>query len=153
MLTIIEVIRKMEIFCAYRERTISEVKRKLILLGITSDEAHIYITSHLLAHNFINESRYVDAYIRGKLQSKKWGKVKVRMSLKNQQLDDCLIDAGLSEVDNELYEKNLDSLLQKKWNTLKEIDRNVKHNKCVRYALQKGYEYDKIIEKLKNLQK
>lgn len=143
----------MEIYCAYRERTISEVKRKLLQLGITSNEELKYITSHLLAHNFINESRYVNAYIRGKVQTKKWGKTKVRITLKSQQIDDSIVEASLSEVDNDLYEKNLDSLLQKKWNTLKEIDRNVKHNKCVRYALQKGYEYDKIIEKLKNLQK
>jgi regulatory protein len=143
----------MEIFCAYRERTISEVKHKLTQQGITGNEELIFITEYLLSHNFINETRYVDAYIHGKIHFKKWGKTKVRITLKGQQIDDSLVETILSEVDNDLYEKNLTSLLQKKWKSLKETDLFSKHNKCVRYALQKGYEYEKIIEKLKYIQK
>ena len=66
----------MEQYCAYRERCHKEVNEKLVEMRMVP-EARDYIIDHLLRHDFLNETRFSQAFARGKFRIKKWGKIRI----------------------------------------------------------------------------
>ena len=60
-------------YCAYQERCHKEVKNKLQQLGAYGDTSNAVI-SHLIQHDYLNETRFAVHYVRGKFSIKKWGK-------------------------------------------------------------------------------
>jgi regulatory protein len=147
-------------YCALRERSIKEVSKKLFELGVLEDKA-LLIVEKLRQEGFLNESRYVSAYARGKFRNKKWGKKKIEMELKKQGITKELLEKGLGEIENADYIQVLDTLLQKKWKLLKAKSGNSDYSdkdlftpamqKLLNYAMQKGFEYDVIVDRVKKI--
>jgi len=147
-------------YCALRERSIKEVKKKLFDLGVFEDKA-LLIIDKLKEEGFLNEKRYVTAFARGKFRNKKWGKKKIEMELKKQGITGELLQKGLNELEKEDYLQVLDNLLIKKWKQLKAKPANTGFSddnlftaamqKLLNYATQKGFEYDLIIERAKKI--
>ena len=44
------------------------------------------IIGHLLAHNFLNETRFAQAFARGKFRQKKWGRNRLEVVQNSCQL-------------------------------------------------------------------
>lgn len=147
-------------YCALRERSIKEVSKKLSDLGTLEDKASLVIEK-LRQEGFLNEKRYVSAYTRGKFRNKKWGKKKIEMELKKQGIPQELLEKGLNEIENEDYLQVLDKLLIKKWKLLKAKSDNAGYSdkdlftpamqKLLNYAMQKGFEYDLIVDRVKKI--
>lgn len=147
-------------YCALRERSIKEVRKKLFELDVLEDKAQLIIEK-LKEESFLNEKRYVSAYTRGKFRNKKWGKKKIEMELKNQGISKELLEKGLKEIENADYLQVLDTLLLKKWKLIKAKSGNETYSdndlftpakqKLINYALQKGFEYDLIVERVKKI--
>ena len=68
--TLDEAQKRLERYCAYQERCHQDVRRKLTEMRMIP-EAQDKIIVHLLDHDFLNEQRFVDAFIRGKFRIKK----------------------------------------------------------------------------------
>ena len=68
--------KKMEFYCAYQERCHSDVINKLNKLGVFGDEEDEYIC-YLIDENYLSETRYSEAYVRGKFNNNNWGRVKI----------------------------------------------------------------------------
>ena len=66
---------KLENFCAYQERSQYEVEKKLNTLKLISEDIK-RIISHLNQNNFLNQGRFIEAYVSGKINQKRWGKRK-----------------------------------------------------------------------------
>lgn len=145
-----EVIKKLESFCAYRERCESEIKQKLYQLSVSEQEADFYI-NYLKENNFLNEERFVAAFARGKFNIKSWGKRKIIQELQNKRVDAKKIAQSIEEIDEGVYFLRLQDLLEKKWKMIKETDAFKKRQKLLVYAMQKGYEIELINEVLKEL--
>lgn len=146
----IEEIRdKMAKYCAYQDRCHWEVERKIrefILIPEVRDDILIY----LIQNDFLNEERFVKSFVRGKFNQKKWGKVKIRMELKQRNIPSKLIESGLKEIDDEIYTQVLNELFEKKQDSLKsERDSFKKKGKIRNYLLQKGYESQLIYDLLR----
>lgn len=147
-------------YCALRERSIKEVGKKLFELGVLEDKV-LLIIEKLKQEGFLNENRYVSAYARGKFRNKKWGRNKIEMELKKQGISKELLKKGLNEIENTDYVQVLDTLLQKKWklikakpgnNTFSEDDLfSPAMQKLLNYAMQKGFEYDLIVERVRKI--
>ncbi len=147
-------------YCALRERSIKEVKKKLFDLDVLEDKA-LLIIEKLKQEGFLNENRYVAAYARGKFRNKKWGKKKIEMELKKQGITTDLLDKGLKEIEDTSYIEVLDNLLLKKWKQIKAKPANTHYSeddlftpamqKLLNYATQKGFEYDLIIDRVKKI--
>jgi len=147
-------------YCALQERSIKEVEKKLFELDVLEDKA-LLIIEKLKEEGFLNEKRYVSAYARGKFRNKKWGKKRIEMGLKKQGISKELLEKGLNEIENADYLQVLDTLLIKKWKQLKvkSPDKNYSDNdlftpemqKLLNYAMQKGFEYDLIIDRVKKI--
>jgi regulatory protein len=147
-------------YCALRERSIKEVSKKLYELGTLEDKAQLIIEK-LKQEGFLNENRYVSAYTRGKFRNKKWGKKKIEIELKKQGINKELLEKGLSEIENADYLNTLDTLLIKKWKVIKAKSGNSDYSdsdlftpdmqKLINYAMQKGFEYDIIVDRVKKI--
>lgn len=140
---------KIRSYCAYQERNQREVKQKLLgygLLPYIADE----ILMELIQDGFLNEERYAQAFARGKVNIKGWGRKKIEMELKMRGISTPCITKALSEIDADNYSSKLASLTQKKWDSLKGSRNDIRRQKVINYLLGKGYVYQEIEEVLKN---
>jgi len=139
---------KAESWCAYQERSQQEVRNKLYEYGLHQTEVEDLI-SELITTNFINEERFAMAYASGKVNIKKWGKIKVKQGLKLKKVPDRLIQKALNSIDGDKYVANLLATAEKKSAVLTEKEPYKKKFKLITYLLSKGYELDIINDVLK----
>jgi regulatory protein len=144
-----QIIQKLENYCGYRERCESEIRQKLYQLHAQEADYPFYL-DYLRQHNFLNEERFVNAFVRGKNSIKKWGKKRIEMELKFKKIDEKKIKQSLETLDEGMYLLHLEDILLKKIKTIRETDPYKKRQKLFQFALQKGYEADLINEVLKN---
>ena len=138
-----EAIEKMKKYCAYQERSQSEVRQKLYGFGLNIDEIENALCC-LIEQNFLNEERFAKTFARGKFRQKKWGKVKIKQHLKQKQISDYCIKTALEEIDTEDYLAALDLVLSKKEELLNEENNFIKKQKIAKHAINKGFENDLV---------
>ena len=142
-------LEKIKYYCAYQERSHSQVRTKLIALKVYGLELENMMTT-LIEENFLNEERFACSIARGKFYYKKWGKNKIIQTLKLHKVSAYLIKKALKEIDADDYDKMLETLAEKKLEILKsEKNKFIKMNKLKNYLLQKGYESDLIMDVIK----
>jgi regulatory protein len=151
-LTIKEAYLKAAAYCAYQERTQQHVRDKLFSYGLHSDEVEESI-SKLITDNFINEERYAKAYAGGKFRIKKWGKLKIKASLKFEGLSDYCIKKGLLEIPQSDYETTIKKIITER--SKKETEKNSlkRKFKIATYLISRGYENDLVWDQLNSLEK
>ena len=143
------VKKKIEHYCAYQERCHLEVTNKLNKLGVLGDELDEYVC-YLIDENFLSETRFCEAYVRGKFNNNNWGKVKLSRELKLRNISDWNISNALNQIKSEDYNKKLRKLCEK----LVEISDKPEfelRNKVVKNLSYKGWEIDLIIKTLNQL--
>ncbi|MEN9699730.1 MAG: hypothetical protein RLZZ301_928 [Bacteroidota bacterium] len=138
-----QLLQKAEAFCAYQERCSAEVIEKLIRLGAQEDDISCLLES-LKAQNFLNDSRFIEAYISGKLRIKKWGVQKIKAGLIAKRIERSLIEAPLKELPyQEEYQLILKELAQRKWHELsREKDDWTRQQKLYRFLQARGFRYE-----------
>lgn len=151
--TVEEATSRLESYCAYQERCHKEVHQKLREMRMIP-EATDLIVLHLLKHNFLNESRFAQAYARGKFNHKKWGKQRIVRELKFRDISKYNIDLGLKEIDEEDYLQTFNELAEKRFLQLSsETNQQKKRKKFADYLFYRGWEtflvYDKIREMIR----
>ena len=109
-----ELITRLKRYCAFQERCHKEVKNKLQQLGAYGDTSDAVI-SHLIQHDYLNETRFAVLYVRGKFSIKKWGKKRIVNELKLRKITTYNIDKGLKQISEKDYEHTFDTLAQKRW--------------------------------------
>ena len=143
------VKKKIEHYCAYQERCHLEVTNKLNKLGVFGDELDEYVC-YLIDENFLSETRFCEAYVRGKFNNNNWGKAKLSRELKLRNISDWNISNALNQIKSEDYNKKLRKLCEK----LVEISDKPEfelRNKVVKNLSYKGWEIDLIIKTLNQL--
>lgn len=143
---------KIEAYCAFQDRCKQEVTQKLYTLGANKEEIE-KLVKELIDDRFLNEERFVKAFVSGKLHLKKWGVNKIKQALMQKGISDILIKDALSDIEQEDYMDKLKIIAQKKWEVLKDPEPAKNKAKLIRFLLSKGYEYDKIKEVIKGLKK
>ena len=134
-----EAIQKLRHYCGYQERSHSEVKQKLWDLGVWRSE-HDEIIASLIDDDYLNEERFAKAFAGGKFRMKDWGRKKIYYGLKEKGVSDYLIKQAMKEIDEDVYQKTLRDLAEKKYESLKDEQYLVRKKKTIDYLLQKGYE-------------
>ncbi len=138
-----EGLEKMAKYCAYQERCQSEVRQKLFGSGLSQDEIENIICD-LIDQNFLDEERFARTYVRSKFRQKGWGKIKIKQNLKQKQISDYCIRKGFEEINPEEYIQKLESIIDKKIDSLKHESEFNRNQKVARFALGKGYESNLI---------
>jgi regulatory protein len=140
------LIIELERFCAYQERSPFEINVKLRRKGATEIQVETII-QHLVAKNFLNESRFVEAYVQGKSSIKRWGAQRIKSGLIAHHISESLIDQALSTLSKSDHAAHLLIWLQKKQNSLKdEAEGPKKKAKIVRFLLSKGFSLEEILK-------
>ncbi len=139
-------------YCAYQERAQQEVRDKLYEYGMTKDEVE-EILSDLISENFLNEERFALQFAGGHFRIKGWGKVKINHALKQKRVSAYNIKKALQSIDLDAYEKTLESLATKKWNSLKGERGLSRMAKTQAFLYQRGFEPQLIQPVLQKLNK
>jgi regulatory protein len=139
-----QAFEKIKSYCAYQERSHSEVKEKLYGYGLYSTEVSDSIAL-LIEENFLNEERFAIQFASGKFRLKQWGRLKIRYALRQKQVSDYCIKKALSLIEESDYQDTLQKLAAAKWQQLRgENNLFVKKKKVQAYLLQRGFEGDAI---------
>ena len=149
--TVKEATSRLESYCAYQERCHKEVQQKLKEMRMIP-EAVDQIILHLLQHDFLNESRFSQAFARGKFNTKKWGKQRIIRELKFRAISKYNIDLALKEISESDYIDTFEILAQKRIEQLtSEKNLQKKRKKLADYLLYRGWESTLVYEKVREL--
>lgn len=150
-LTPAQALQKVRQYCAYQERSHSEVKDKLYGYGLYRNEVE-EILSQLIQENYLNEERFAIQFAGGKFRMKQWGRTKIKYELRKRQVSEYCIRKALVSLDEEAYEESLKKLFEEKCQSLRsEKNIFIKKKKIQSYLLQKGYESGLVNELLQSL--
>ena len=140
-----EIIIRLERYCAYQERCTHEVLQKIKTIGLEDPKKIKEALLHLESCGFLNNKRFVESYINGKVSIKKWGVIKIKAGLFEKRIDQKLINDGIAKIDENIYEQNLRSLFEKKTKSVPGFisDYNQKL-KVMRFLAAKGYTLEEI---------
>ena len=133
---------KIERYCAYRDRCELEVELKLKSFGLNSEEI-TNLMKELIELDFLNEHRFVVAYVSGKFRIKNWGRHKIEQKLREKSISNELISLGLDTIDEEEYLNTLNKLIRSRWKDSFAEDYAAKA-RVARFAYSKGFETDLI---------
>lgn len=126
------------------------MRDKLYEYGMSKDEVE-EILSDLISENFLNEERFAVQFAGGHFRIKGWGKVKITHALKQKRVSAYNIKKAMQSIDLDAYEKTLESLATKKWNTLKGERGLSRMAKTQAFLYQRGFEpqlIQPVIQKL-----
>ena len=139
-------------FAAYQERCVSDIEKKLDQYDISEDDKNGMI-DYLIEERFLDEDRFVEMYVKGRFNLKKWGKIKIKSHLRNKRIPSSKIEKGLRFINEAQYIKVLFGLGQKKWDSLEKEEPVQRKVKTLRFLASKGYESDKIYSFLDSVTK
>ena len=138
-----DALKKMLHYCDYQDRCKKEILTKLNTFEL-DDSDKDFIVEFLQNEGFINDERYCRSYVKSKLNLKKWGVNKIKLSLITKGIDRDIIDEVLSEIDKDSYKEELINLLKNK--KINEPDPYKRKAKLIRYAVGKGYSISEVME-------
>jgi regulatory protein len=149
--SLLAALQKTKHYCAYQERSHSEVREKLYSFGLHRNEVEPLLTQ-LIEEDFLNEERFAIAYAGGKFRLKNWGKEKIKYALKQKKVSDYCISKALASILTADYNKTFTSVADKKLTTLKsEKNIFIKKKKMKDFLQQRGFELKLINEYIKQL--
>jgi regulatory protein len=136
-------------YCSYQERCVQDLEKRFYAWNVKKTDWD-KILDDLIAEDFLNENRYVEAFIRGKFRMKKWGKNKIKMGLIAKRVfnEKQFNTVVASEIEEEEYLNTLKELIEKKAALINEEDILKKQDKLYRYMMSKGYESELISKEL-----
>ena len=137
--------------CSRREYAgydiVSALKRK----GVSQQEAD-GLLKKLRENGFVDDRRYVTAFVKDKVLLAGWGGSKVEYQLRMKGFTPALIAEAFEELDKEDAGRRMEEVIARKYNSLKdENDRAKKRAKVIRFALSRGFSYDQVSRVLSKL--
>lgn len=128
-------------YCSMAEHCIAEVVEKLKQFELTTED-QAKLLRRLQDEGYINENRYVKAFVKDKFRFSKWGRIKIRYALRQKGISASLADEGLSEILEEDYREMLADLLRQKKRLVKANSPYELRGKLLRFAAGRGFELD-----------
>lgn len=134
------ILSRLQALCARKEYCEADIYRKALKLTDGDDAAASELLAALVGDRFVDDLRYATAFARDKASLEGWGPVKIRYQLSAKGVRREVIEAALSEIDEDKAESRMKEILASKLRTVGD-DPEVRL-KLLRFALARGYEYD-----------
>lgn len=135
-------LARLQRLCSRAEYCSADVYRKA-LKDLEGDAgAASRVVASLREDRYVDDARFAAAFAREKASLQGWGPVKIRFQLRGKGISEADIVTALAEVEPEKADDKLERLLSAKAHSL-EGDPEWKL-KIIKYALSRGYEYEKI---------
>ena len=141
-MTSTEILSKIERYCTYQERCTQEVVTKLRSWQIEEREQQ-QVLQILKNDGFIDDERYVQSYIRSKVNAKQWGMQKIRLGLFQKGISKDLINKYIEDINPEQYTDNIQASIRK-WTQSHGPVTQENITKLYRHLMTKGYTYEEI---------
>jgi regulatory protein len=140
-----EALQKARHYCAYQERSHSEVRRKLRGFGLRVAEVD-ELLSRLIEDDYLNEERFATAFAGGRFRVKKWGRNRILHELRVRGVAEANIRKALQSIDEGEYRTCLEGLARKKWEELgaPPLSRWERTAKVDAYLKSRGFEGDLV---------
>ena len=135
-------LARLQRLCSRAEYCSADIYRKALKDLEGDSEAAARVVASLKEDRYVDDARYAAAFAREKASLQGWGPVKIRFQLRGKGISEADIAAALAEVEPEKADDKLEKLLSAKAHAL-EGDPQIKL-KLLKYALSRGYEYEKI---------
>lgn len=132
-------------YCSKEEHCIFDAREKLKnykLHESTIEE----IVHFLVKEKYIDELRYSLAFVNDKSKFNKWGRFKIRYSLKQKQIPENIIKEALENISDDECRQILHDELSKKLRSLPKASNYELKGKLYRFAAGRGFENDIILE-------
>lgn len=136
--------------CSSSEQCAMDIMRKIEKLELNFEDK-IQIVNTLKLNGFLNDDRYVKAFINDKFKFSKWGKVKIANMLRQKGFDASTIENGIELIDKDDYIETLLEILNQKRKSTKSKSLFDLRNKMFRFAISRGFETSVTINCLKSL--
>lgn len=131
-------------FLAFKQRSKKELVKKLKLKKI-SDASIEKIIELLEKQKYLNDEIYAGNYLEDKLSSKPIGKRLAKLKLSEKGIDKEVIESTLNKIYTEDAETEYaERVLEKYAKKVKYKDEADKKNKCYRYLISKGFDFDTV---------
>ena len=145
------ILNKAIKYCTYQERSQQEVRDKLYEWGLHRNEVEQTIAV-LVTENYLNEQRFAIAYAGGKFRVKGWGRIKIKLALKQKKVSDYCIRKALEEISSRDYRNTLSKIISAKSKEVKEKNPLKKKYKVAQYAISRGFEPEMVWEEVRGLE-
>lgn len=136
----------LQAWCAKCERAESQVAKKLKQWEVAAADAE-QIIQCLIDDNFLNEERFIRAFIRDKFEFNKWGRSKIKFEIQQVTKQKALVAQVLEQyLTDDLYKNTLKRIARYKYTQLarKETDSYAIKRKMAQYLMSKGFESELI---------
>lgn len=131
-------------FLAYKQRSKKELIKKLKLKKI-SDASIEKIVELLEKQKYLNDELFAGNFIEDKLNSRPIGKRLAKLKLSEKGIDKEVIEETLNKIYSEDKEAEYaERVLEKYVKKVKYKDAVDKKNKCYRYLISKGFDFDTV---------
>ena len=139
------ILSKARRYCAYQERCVFDLRKKLHDWKVRPDVAARVINT-LEKENYLDEERFARVFAGGKFRIKKWGRNKIMAELRARKIPDLIIQIGLDEIDEHEYIKVLKETIEKKSKELGEIKSVGNKRKLFNFVLSRGFEKHLVLK-------
>jgi regulatory protein len=126
-------------FCSSAEHCKSEVLEKTSRFELEQEE-QTKLIQHLQQESFIDENRYVKAFVSDRFRFNKWGRIKIRFMLRQKGISAELIEEGIRLISDDEYINTLLTLLKQKKPTVKSKNKYELREKMLRFGSGRGFE-------------
>jgi regulatory protein len=139
-------------YCSFQERCQLDLTNRFRAWNV-EEKNWDKILDYLIDEDFLNEPRYVEAFVRGKFKMKKWGKGKIKMGLIAKRVfnEEQFNRVFEEEIEEEEYLNVISELVEKKDILIVEEDTFKRRDKLYRYMLGKGYESELVVKELNRI--
>ena len=145
----IKVTDRLRGLCSRREYCVEDVRQKALKALDGDVVAAAEVVETLVKEKYVDDLRYASAFARDKASIQGWGEVKIRYMLSAKKISCDVIDQALAEIDDRRASDRLHKLLENKYRSLK--DDPQRKLKLFRFALSRGYSYEKVNSYIKKL--
>ena len=109
------------------------------------------VLDRLNKEGYLNEEKYIDAFVNDKVNLTNWGPYKIKKSLLDLELDETLINNKLNTINENIWNGKIEKIINKKLNSLKNKSTYMVKNKLKIDLYNLGYDNNLIEENLNNL--
>lgn len=146
-------LSRLQTLCSRQEKCSYDVMEKMRSWGLPEADQEL-VLKQLIDEGFLNDTRYIRAYIRDKHRYSKWGRNKISFMLRRKRLDDSLVREVFSELEEEFdWNQLIRSELEKKMRSLSARNNWELQAKLLRFAASRGFDMESVQQLLPEILK
>lgn len=146
-----EILSKLTRWCSGAEKCSADVRRWFIMKQIPLSDISKFL-DYLTENNFVNETRYVAAFVHDKFLFNSWGRLKISAELTKKGISQTIINQAIENgIKEKEYINMLQNLLKKKKKLLDDKNISVVKQKIRNFVLSKGFESDLVYSETEKL--